>query len=79
MKLEKDLWELEYTHVFEGMYEGEIHPNPDEVSEIKWMKPEKIYEEILTHPHHYARWFRLYVLKYFEEIFSVYPTKELSK
>ena len=29
LKLEKDLWELEYTHVFKGTYEGTIHPNPD--------------------------------------------------
>lgn len=70
LKLEKDLWELEYTHVFKGTYEGKILPNPEEVCEIKWIDPLPLREDVLCHSQKYARWFRLYVLKYFEQIFS---------
>lgn len=71
LKLEKDLWELEYTHVFESQYAGEsINPNPDEVSETDWVTPEELRRDALLNPHNYARWFRLYLLKYYDSIFS---------
>jgi len=70
LKLEKDLWELEYTHVFKGSYEGPIEANPDEVCEIKWISPEDLKAHVLSHPEQYARWFRLYILKHFEAIFE---------
>jgi len=70
LKLEKDLWELEYTHVFKGTYEREINPNPEEICEIKWISPEILRKDVLAHPNQYARWFRLYVLKHFDVIFE---------
>lgn len=70
LKLEKDLWELEYTHVFRGLYSGSMALNPDEVSEIRWISPETLRENVFSHPHNYARWFRLYILKYFDDIFG---------
>lgn len=69
LKLEKDLWELEYTHVFKGAYEERITPNLEEVCEIRWINPQALREDVLTSPQCYARWFRLYVLKHFETIF----------
>ncbi len=66
LKLEKDLWELEFTHVFQGVYEGEIHPNPEEVSEIKWVLPHDLIKDKTK----YARWFKLYILKYYDQIFG---------
>ncbi len=70
LKLEKDLWELEYTHVFKGTYEGKIIPNPEEVCEIEWIDPLVLREDVVRHPQKYARWFRLYVLKHFEQVFT---------
>ncbi len=70
LKLEKDLWELEYTHVFKGYYEGPIAPHPEEICEIKWISPEELRSHVLAQPESYARWFRLYVLKHFDIIFG---------
>jgi isopentenyl-diphosphate delta-isomerase len=70
LKLEKDLWELEYTHVFKGEYEGKMDLNPEEVCEIQWIDPEALRQDVIAHPQNYARWFRLYILKHFVEIFS---------
>ncbi|MBA3813815.1 MAG: isopentenyl-diphosphate Delta-isomerase [Alphaproteobacteria bacterium] len=70
LKLEKNLWELEYTHVFKGTFEEEISFNVDEVSEVQWISPTVLREDVLVHPERYARWFRLYVLKYFESVFG---------
>ena len=69
LKLEKDLWELEYTHVFKGIYEGNLVPNREEVCETRWLLPSVLREEVIQNPHQYARWFRLYVLKHFETLF----------
>ncbi len=74
LKLEKDLWELEYTHVFKGTYEEKIVPNPEEVCEITWIHPQALREDVIRHPHNYARWFRLYVLKHFVKLFTFYPS-----
>lgn len=77
LKLEKDLWELEYTHVFKGTYENIFDPNPDEVCEIKWIDPKALKRDVLTHPTHYARWFRLYLLKHYQNIFEDIDQKVL--
>lgn len=70
LKLEKDLWELEYTHVFKGIYDGRMAPNPEEVCELKWLDPEALRRDVLTQPQDYARWFRLYILKHFNVLFE---------
>lgn len=70
LKLEKDLWELEYTHIFKGLYNDAINFNHDEVCETQWISPARLREDVLAHPERYARWFRLYVLKYFESVFD---------
>lgn len=70
LKLEKNLWELEYTHLFKGIYDGEIDFNPQEVCEVQWISPSQLYEDVLAYPKKYARWFRLYILKYFDSIFN---------
>ncbi|MBS0271114.1 MAG: isopentenyl-diphosphate Delta-isomerase [Proteobacteria bacterium] len=77
LKLEKDLWELEYTHVFKGAYEGVINPNPQEVSEIKWISPMLLKDSVLAYPDQYARWFRLYILKHFDKIFPETITQKI--
>jgi isopentenyl-diphosphate delta-isomerase len=67
LKLEKDLWELEYTHVFEAVYEGIVSPNPEEVSEVKWVYPQELKEH--SDKNKYAKWFKLYIEEYYEQIF----------
>ena len=78
LKLEKNLWELEYTHIFKGILsEEKVHPNPEEVCEIKWLSPDFLREDIFSCPQIYTRWFRLYMLKHFEVLFEK-PQKVLS-
>lgn len=69
LKLENGLHENEFTHVFQGIYEGEIRPAPEEVMEIAWVNPKDLLEDITRQGEAYARWFRLYALKHFEPLF----------
>jgi isopentenyl-diphosphate Delta-isomerase len=59
LKLDNDLWEKEFDHIFIGEYEGEIKINPEEVSEWKWVSIEKLKEDIENNPDNYTPWFRL--------------------
>ena len=71
LPLENGLHENEYTHVFEGIYEGEFTPNPDEVSETMWVAPEELRADALASPEKYARWFHLYLTEYFDQVFRI--------
>lgn len=71
LKLADGLFEREYVHVYEGHVDAvDLKPDPEEVSEFTWVTPEELREEARTKPELYARWFRLYLLKYFDSVFS---------
>ena len=62
---------LRIPNVFSGVYTGPFTPNIEEVSDISWQVPEAILTHCRHDPSYYTRWFRLYLLKYFEDIFSL--------
>ena len=53
----ENVCEYEYDHVFLGTYNGSIEPNPEEISEIKWMDIEEVQRDILKNPAIYTKWF----------------------
>lgn len=57
--VENNLIEHEYDHVFTGEYEGQIHPNEDEVADYCYKEMDELKEELITHPHLFTTWFRL--------------------
>ena len=59
VKLDRDLCEYEFDHVFFGIYEGEVTPAPEEVSEFKWVSPPALTEDVKKHPEHYTEWFKI--------------------
>jgi len=71
IELDDGLFEHEFDHVFIGSYEGEINPNPEEVSDYKWMTLEDIEKDISINPSHYTFWFKTLmpeVTKHFKTI-----------
>jgi isopentenyl-diphosphate delta-isomerase len=59
-----DLVEDEVVHVFGGTHDGGMAPNPNEVSEWKWISFAELLADQTAHPEHYAIWFRHYVRGY---------------
>jgi isopentenyl-diphosphate delta-isomerase len=53
------LTEHEFDHVFIGTYDGEILPNPDEVSDYCFKTVEEIKNSIQSHPQKYTEWFKI--------------------
>lgn len=53
------LIEHEFDHVFLGKFEGNPKPNPEEVEDFKWVKPEELKKDIKKNPKKYTSWFKI--------------------
>lgn len=66
--IEKDaLFEHELDHVFFGMYEGLVKPNPEEVEDVAWVSCDFITQDTKQHPEKYTYWFLQAIDKVLEE------------
>jgi len=57
-KLDNDLTEYEYDHVFTGICDNEPIPNPDEISDWKWVDKKWLTEDIKNNPDVYTYWLK---------------------
>jgi isopentenyl-diphosphate delta-isomerase len=62
------LIENEVVHVFGGLHDGPVRPDPAEVSEWKWMPFAALAADMRAHPERFTVWFRQYVDKHGEMI-----------
>ena len=53
------LTEHELDHVFVGRYEGDAHPDPDEVDGWRWVPVDELRADVDAHPERYTPWFRI--------------------
>ena len=60
---DKTWGEHEYDVVFEGIYNGEIRPDPREVADYKWMKTDELLDDIRTNSKSYSPWFKIILKK----------------
>ena len=57
-KLENELTEHEFDHVFIGFSDDLPLPNADEVSDFRFVDVDLLRDEIKTNPQNYTVWFR---------------------
>ena len=53
------LIEHEFDHIFRGQWDGQPAPNPEEISDWKWMEVEVLREDVAQHPELYTPWFQI--------------------
>lgn len=53
------LTEHEFDHVYIGVYNGDIKPNTEEVSDYCFKSIEEIKNSIQSHPQKYTEWFKI--------------------
>lgn len=53
------LIEHEYLHVFQGVYGGDPHPDPNEVGAWRWMVPERVRRGLSARPDWFTPWFAI--------------------
>lgn len=73
-ELENGLIEHELDHVFIGEYNESFTPNPDEVSDFKWVPLSFLRNDIVTSPQKYTHWFRIIVTEHLKGFH--FPKKE---
>lgn len=66
------LTEHEYDHVIFGRFEGKPKPNPDEVSDWKWIKLESLAQDVDKDPAKYSPWLKIAMDKVVREHKRVY-------
>ncbi len=55
-----DTWgEYEYDVVFEGVYDGKITANPQEVADYKWVPVRQLLRDVRNHPQDYTPWLKI--------------------
>lgn len=62
IKLDKEMWEHEFLHVFIGIHNGEdgkICPDPNEVQALRWTNIAAVKRELEESPKIFAPWFPL--------------------
>lgn len=58
-ELDQGLTEHEFDHVFTGIYESEINPNPEEVAAFKYISINDLKTDLSAHPERYTEWFKI--------------------
>ena len=56
---ENGLHEYEYDHVYVGDYDGDINPDPGEVSETRFMWMNEVREALQRNPEEFTVWFKI--------------------
>ena len=62
-KLDNDLFENEFDHVFIGNFDDNPLPNPKEVDEWKWVNLEELKRDIKENPTNYSYWLKISIDK----------------
>lgn len=55
--------EHELDTVFTGKYQGDIHPNPDEIEGYEWLTLEDLKKDLKKNPKKYTPWFKIILKK----------------
>ena len=73
-ELDAGLIEHELVHLFRGIYDGAVAPNPNECDGFSWSAPEAIRNQITAVPHCFSAWF----VKYADAGWPVAPPVNLA-
>lgn len=57
------LREHEYLHIFTGIYDGPVAPDPEEADGYRWIEPELLRTLLHTHPDRFSPRFQITVEK----------------
>jgi isopentenyl-diphosphate delta-isomerase len=59
--LDLGLTEHEIVHIFHGLYDGTVAPNPAEADGYQWARIEDVETDVAAMPRRFSVWFREYV------------------
>jgi isopentenyl-diphosphate delta-isomerase len=71
--------EDEIVHVFAGLFEGPVRPDPGEADGFAWIGPEALRADISTSPERYSVWFRKYCAEHWPQLVGGPCWQELAR
>jgi len=69
-ELENGLTEYELDHVYFAKSDVLPNPNPEEVSEWKYISPSALKQDLKNYPHHYTPWFKQLLEPILQKVYS---------
>jgi isopentenyl-diphosphate delta-isomerase len=60
-ELDQGMIEHEMVHVFRGLYDGAVVPNPLEAEGYQWAGLDEMRADVAAMPHRFSAWFRQYI------------------
>lgn len=51
--------EYEFDHVFIGEWDGKVFPDPEEISEVAWIKWKELQKQMMERPDDFSPWFMI--------------------
>ena len=60
-ELDHGMIEHELVHMFRGLYDGTIAPNPAEAEGYQWARLEDVRADVAVMPQRFSAWFREYI------------------
>lgn len=60
-ELDHGMIEHELVHVFRGVHDGAVTPDPQEADAFRWVTPDDLRADIAARPSEFSAWFRAYV------------------
>ena len=73
-ELENGLIEHEIDHIFLGIYDGKLKPNPKEVETFKWIDLKSLLKDVSFYPEKYTFWFKVAlpkVIEFYQKTFKI--------
>jgi isopentenyl-diphosphate delta-isomerase len=67
-RLDRGLTEHEFDHVFFGIYDGKVNPNPDEADGYDWVAIEDLKKDMKLNSNKYTIWFKIALPKVLENL-----------
>jgi isopentenyl-diphosphate delta-isomerase len=66
--LDSGMTEHELVHVFGGLHDGPVRPNPAEAEGYAWVEPDALLRDLEAAPERYSVWFRKYLVQHWDEV-----------
>jgi isopentenyl-diphosphate delta-isomerase len=65
--------EHEVVHLFAGVHDGPVRPDPREADGYAWLTAEELRADLMRDPARYTAWFRVYAREFWSLLTSPHP------
>lgn len=72
--LDNNLSEHELDHVLVGEFNGQLAPNPEEASEVKWITIQELITDVTENPNNYTIWLQIIIKQHTKNFIQAFQS-----